>query len=227
MAPGRYPVFEPRLEILRPAQRVLWPSLGGLSELDLVLYGGTAIALRLGHRFSEDFDFFTDRHLNKAAVQSVLPHAEYEVLQDVENTYTVLITAPGQAGPVKLSCFGGLGFGRFGEPALAVGSGVAVASLDDLLATKLAAVMMWMESKDYRDIAALLRAGESLPRGLAIAAKMHGAQFAVAQCLKTLTYFQGGDLAELPASDRAVLCGASAAVEDLPDVLRLSSALTG
>ena len=44
-----------RLDVLPRAQRVLWPSLAQLSDT-FVLYGGTALALRLGHRASVDFD---------------------------------------------------------------------------------------------------------------------------------------------------------------------------
>ena len=51
-------MFEPRLDILPPAQRRLWNELGSTPP-DFVLYGGTALALRLGHRQSEDFDFFS------------------------------------------------------------------------------------------------------------------------------------------------------------------------
>lgn len=44
--------FKPRLEILPPGQQRLWPELKPASLLGFVLYGGTAIALRLGHRLS-------------------------------------------------------------------------------------------------------------------------------------------------------------------------------
>ncbi len=51
----------PRLDTLPPLQRQLWPELAAVSQEAFVLYGGTAIALYLGHRESVDFDFFTDR----------------------------------------------------------------------------------------------------------------------------------------------------------------------
>ena len=53
--------FEPRLDILPAAQRKLWPELKPVQQQGFVLYGGTAIALRLGHRQSVDFDFFSSR----------------------------------------------------------------------------------------------------------------------------------------------------------------------
>ncbi len=49
--------FDPRLDVLPAAQRRLWDELGDTPP-EFVLYGGTALALRLGHRKSADFDFF-------------------------------------------------------------------------------------------------------------------------------------------------------------------------
>ena len=50
----------PRLDVLPAAQRTLWPQLADVSRHSFVLYGGTAVALYLGHRESVDFDFFTN-----------------------------------------------------------------------------------------------------------------------------------------------------------------------
>src|SRR4051794_23571383 len=49
--------FEPKISILPVAQRELLSHLAPSVGLGLVLYGGTAIALHLGHRESVDFDF--------------------------------------------------------------------------------------------------------------------------------------------------------------------------
>ena len=64
------PPLIPRLDALPEAQRHLWPMLQPLAGLGFVLYGGTAISLRLGHRQSVDFDFFTDRPLDPQALRS-------------------------------------------------------------------------------------------------------------------------------------------------------------
>lgn len=50
-------LFAPRLDILPPSQRRLWDELKSTPR-SFILYGGTALALGLGHRASEDFDFF-------------------------------------------------------------------------------------------------------------------------------------------------------------------------
>ncbi|MEI7823673.1 MAG: hypothetical protein WCI01_00125 [Chlorobiaceae bacterium] len=46
-------VFSPDLSILPPPQLRLWPELDATPET-FTLYGGTALALRLGHRTSVD-----------------------------------------------------------------------------------------------------------------------------------------------------------------------------
>jgi hypothetical protein len=52
-------VLIPNLDTLPSSQRSLWPELGGTPET-FTLYGGTALALRLAHRTSVDFDFFSN-----------------------------------------------------------------------------------------------------------------------------------------------------------------------
>ena len=54
------PVFTPNLTTLPPPQRQLWSELASTPET-FMLYGGTALALRLGHRVSADFDFFSNQ----------------------------------------------------------------------------------------------------------------------------------------------------------------------
>lgn len=53
-------IFNPNLSILPPPQLQLWPELDATPEA-FTLYGGTALALRLGHRASVDFDFFSNQ----------------------------------------------------------------------------------------------------------------------------------------------------------------------
>ena len=60
--------FEPRLDILTDSQRELWPELDAVPS-DFVLYGGTALALQLGHRVSEDFDFFSSAGFDPGVLQ--------------------------------------------------------------------------------------------------------------------------------------------------------------
>lgn len=86
-------------------------------------------------------------------------------------------------------------------------------------------ILQRAEKKDYQDVAAMLRAGHSLPHGLAAARVFFGAAFQPAESLKALTYFKDGDLARLSRDDRHALIAASAAVGDLPRVARRSRRL--
>ncbi len=71
--------FAPKLEILRPAQRRLWDELKHTPK-HFVLYGGTALALRLAHRSSEDFDFFSNHSFAPDLLRKAIPY-----LHDAEN----------------------------------------------------------------------------------------------------------------------------------------------
>ena len=214
--------FKARMEILPLAQRLLWPSLMPARQLGLVLYGGTAIALRLGHRPSIDFDFFSAEPLDRNKIHAIFPFmAEAVVLQDEATALTVITTAPqGETAHshVKVSFFGDIGFGRVGEPQLTDDGVLEVASLEDLMATKVKAVLQRVEAKDYRDVAVLVNAGVSLPHGLAAARVLFGASFQPSESLKALVYFKGGDLQTLTESEKTTLVDAVGAVRGLPDV---------
>lgn len=222
-------MFKPRLDVLPPAQQRLWPQLRNVPDLGFVLYGGTAIALRLGHRESVDFDFFSEHPLDRGAIKTAIPLvAEATTLQDHDNTWTVLVPSDGSAtGHVKLSFFGTIAFGRVGEPDLTDDGVVQVASLDDLMATKLKVVLQRAEAKDYRDVAAMVNAGVSLSRGLASARVLFGPNFQPSESLKALVYFDDGDLNTLTAAEKVTLVDAVKAVRDLPEVVRLSPSLSG
>jgi hypothetical protein len=207
------PSLVPRFQRLPRAQRRLWPKLGPSVALGFVLYGGTAVSLHLGHRRSVDFDFFTDRPLNAAAIQRGFGFAgSATTLQQAKDTLVVL------ASGVKLSFFGAMRFGRVGDPHLTTDGVAEVASMEDLMAHKLKVILPRAEKKDYEDIAAMLRAGNSLSRGLAAARLFFGATFQPAESLKALVYFKDGDLARLSRDDQRTLIAAAAAVGNLPRV---------
>jgi len=127
-------MFTPKLEILPQAQRRLWDELRPTPE-DFVLYGGTALALRLGHRHSEDFDFFSNISFAPNSLLKRVPYLQgAEVSQLEANTLTVIVH---RDGPVKVSFFGGLNLNRVQDPDLAPDNGIQVASLLDVAATSL------------------------------------------------------------------------------------------
>lgn len=207
--------FQPRLDILPPAQRTLYPDLRPLARQGWVLYGGTAIALRFGHRISVDFDFFSDGPLDRRALTAgVPPLADGTVIQDQAQTLTLLWT--GSGSPVKVSFFGSLGMGRTGRPAWTADGVLQVASPRDLLAAKLKVILQRAEAKDYLDVFTLLARGGDLGDGLACARAQFGKAFQPAEALKALGYFGDGDLGGLPVAVRRSLARAANGVERLP-----------
>lgn len=221
-------VFQPRMSILPPAQVRLWPELRPAAALGFALYGGTAIALRLGHRQSVDFDFFSAQPLDRNALHEAFLFLERAlVLQEQANTLSVLVPyGDDDREHVKLSFFGGIGFGRVGHPGVSADGVMHVASLDDLMATKLKVLLQRVEAKDYRDVVAMVGAGVSLARGLAAARQLYGSTFQPSESLKALVYFEGGDLDTLAAEEKQALVRAVSAVRELPEVSIVSRVLT-
>jgi len=186
-----------------------------VAEDGFLLYGGTAIALRLGHRVSVDFDFFRDDGLDHDWVLKRYPFcAAATVIQAAANTLSILV--PGPRGGVKLSFFGGVAHGRVGEPSWTSDEVLQVASLDDLLATKLKTIQQRVERKDYLDIHAILAAGLRLEAGLAGAQALYGRSFQPITALKALAYFGDGDLADLPEPVRQTLTRLVQDIRELP-----------
>lgn len=210
--------FAPRLDILPAPQLRLWAEFGALPA-EFVLYGGTALALRLGHRRSDDFDFFSRRPLDPLRLMPALPFlAGATVVQREPNTLSCLVD---RSGLVKLSFFGLPDLPRLRPPDMAPDTGVRVAALLDLAGTNAAVVQMRAEAKDYLDIDAMLtQGGIDLPAVLAAARALYGPAFAPLATLKALTFFADGNLSRLPAAVKARLAAAVRAVapDRLPDI---------
>ena len=207
--------LDPRFDVLPAAQQQIWNALAAASRLGFVLYGGTAIALHLGHRRSIDFDFFRSEPLDKEQIRAEIAFISgATVLQDTPNTLVILAEMP--AGAVKISFFGGIGFGRVGDPLVTRDGVLLIASLDDLMATKLKVILDRAEAKDYRDIAAMISARISLPMGLGAFRQMFAGE--PAQVLRAIGYFKDGDLPTLSQEDQQLLRSERDRVGVLPAV---------
>jgi hypothetical protein len=203
--------FKPRLDILPSAQHRLWPELSDTPE-DFTLYGGTAIALRLGHRPSADFDFFARAPFVPNALLQSVPYLKgAAVRQSAPNTLSVTIE---RDGPVQLSFFGGLDLGQVAPVEIAIGPGIKVASLLDLAGFKVAVVTQRAELKDYIDVHALLtKANIPLAEMLSAATIIYGTEFGPLLSLKALAYHEDRALAGLSTNVRQDLVAAVSAVD--------------
>ena len=194
-------MLEPILDILPQAQRELWPALVGIPD-NFVLYGGTALALRLGHRSSVDFDFFSSQTLDTEALYKIPFIADAEVLQREPTALTLSVNPP---DPVKVSFFGDIGFGRVGNPDRTADGVLAVASLLDLFGTKLKVLLQRVAARDYLDLAAILRVGIPLQDGLGAAVALYGNEFPPTDAVKALAYYEEDVAGQVDGATRRFL----------------------
>ena len=214
--------LKPRLDVVPPGQRRFWDDHAGRLPDHFVLYGGTAIALRLGHRSSIDFDFFSNAALDEGELHRALPVLDQAtVLQRAPNT--LVVSADVDDSPVRLSFFGGLRLGRVADPDRPEG-GAAIAAPLDLLVTKLKALHDRIEAKDYLDIEALLRSGLTLNEGIGAAMALFGRALNPLDTAKAVAWFKDGGLeSALPERTRTYLAAASAGFDPSTKPLPLKS----
>jgi hypothetical protein len=210
--------FQPDLSILPPPQRCLWDELAAVPE-EFVLYGGTAIALHLGHRQSLDYDFFGNRQFDPTRLAERLPFlVGATITQQAPNTLSATVE---RGGPVLVSFFGVPRIARVRPPLVAADNRLRIASLLDLAGTKAAVVQQRAEAKDYFDLDAILRDGRvDLPAALASARAIYGPQFNPQITLKALSFFGDGNLALLPGGvqDRLSQAAREVDLDRLPAV---------
>lgn len=199
------------LDILPPSQRRLWDELTDVPGM-FTLYGGTAIALQLGHRQSIDFDFFTFEPFQPQALSTVIPFLHgATIIQQAQNTLTCLIE---RGGPVHVLFFGVPNLSRINAPLVAQDTGVKIAALLDLAGMKAAVVQQRPEAKDYMDLAAMLENHVvDLPTALAAARLIYGPSFNPELTLKALSYYEDGNLNTVAAPHKQRLLDAVRAVD--------------
>lgn len=139
------PKFYP--SILDKNQTSVLVELSDLMEAEeFYLGGGTAIALQLGHRMSEDFDWFRDFGFDPLNLASLIQQTSPLIV-----TMTAKDTLWGTIAKVKTSFF------RFSYPNLEETInypkfGVQLASLPDLVCMKLNAISQRGSKKDFIDL---------------------------------------------------------------------------
>ncbi len=190
--------FTPRLDILPPPQRRLWEELGETPP-EFTLYGGTAIALQLGHRQSHDFDFFGREKFDPDRLRKSIKYlAKGEIVQREEDTLSMQVD---RGGPVFLSFFGLPALGQIARALVTRDNGLKIASLLDLAGCKADVIQKRAKIKDYADYDALIAAGVTIAESLSAAKVIFGDAFEPAITIRALSYFDDG---ELKTMDRLV-----------------------
>ena len=192
------PESVPDEQVLSVAQRRVLRQMGNFTrERGFYLGGGTAVAMCLGHRRSEDFDWFTPD-----AVEDPLGLAQalQESLQTARVTFTTYEVAPGTlhgaAGGVNVS------FLQYRYPLLQpliewANFPCRAASLDDLACMKLVAVAQRGTRKDFVDIYALGTAYRPLREMLALYERKYGI-VDLGHVLVGLAYFDDAERTPMP-----------------------------
>ena len=157
-------------DFLPDSLRGIWPYVADCAQrIGGVLMGGTAVAIHLRHRESEDLDVMTLEEFSGNAIKNRLEKygAAVEVIEVAKNMFH------GFVDTVKVDVFRALESNgvepssmRWIAPTTAV-SAMEVGSPPDLMAAKLDAIWNRAKLRDYIDLAALDRSGAcSLESGL-------------------------------------------------------------
>ncbi len=174
------------LDLLAKLESLRRPELEGWT-----LAGGTGLALQLGHRVSEDFDFFRTGAFSPGLLYEVLRRAgTVETLQEDDRTLTAIVST------VKLSFF------SLRDRFLFPGSRYLffeLAEQRDIALMKLAAISGRGSRKDFIDLFTILRGGPSLRQCFQWLPEKYGeGRYNAYHILKSLTYFEDAEREPMP-----------------------------
>ncbi|MGQ9647181.1 MAG: nucleotidyl transferase AbiEii/AbiGii toxin family protein [Thermodesulfobacteriota bacterium] len=152
------------------------------------LAGGSGLALQIGHRISEDIDFFKEFSFNTDLLFSLLKQAtasSTRILEEKDTLWTLL-------DGVRC-CFFMYGVQLLFAPVLI--KGLKVADWRDILAEKFKTVSQRGSKKDFFDIFAAIRIKKlEIGEAVAICKKRFGsADLNFYHVLRSLTYFEDAE----------------------------------
>lgn len=154
--------------VLGDATAAAWRVVAEVVPAGTVLMGGTALAMRLRHRRSDDLDLFTPDRFDPDPLEAALRRAgEFALIRKSEGHLH------GTFDSVKLDILWGAG-GITLEPPTVV-AGLAVGSIPDIMAAKFRAITSRHILRDYFDVMCIERAaGISVEQGIILYARKYG-----------------------------------------------------
>ncbi len=181
-------------DILSDEQKHAFDTLSRMRQLEqFYLAGGTALALTVGHRSSEDFDWFTQNNLDDPFLfASLLRDEGVAFMTEHVEKGTLYGTLDG----VRVS------FIRYQYPLLqpvtrVEGAYGTIASLDDIACMKLSAVTQRGARKDFVDIYALIESHKPLMTLLQLFKEKYNTND-IASVIYALTYFDDAETEAMP-----------------------------
>lgn len=201
--------------IFTPIQLMIWQKLHHLPD-DIVLCGGTAIALFLNHRPSDGFDFYVEQACDQTQLLKLIP-----ILKEAQWTvpalgrFNALLDLDGEV--IRFQFLNRLHAHHVKPPIREAGQ-PSICALEDSLAVKLSGICHRAFIKDYVDIDAMLQQGLSLEAGLGAARALFGNLFDPVSALKALCTYRDGNLSEIETSLKERLIAQAVSVESIPQV---------
>lgn len=160
----------------------------GISEF--YLSGGTALSLQLGHRESEDLDFFCESDFDPTRIQQGL-----EKLGKLSDVELQAKTFNGYIEGVKVQFLG------YPYPLLeptADYRGIRLSSVMDIACTKLQTIGMRGSKKDFVDMYAILQQMSITELLADLAIKYQQTQYNLPHIMKSLVYFADAEGQVMP-----------------------------
>lgn len=174
--------MELHVETLPKGTNSVLQSIKQISNIqDFYLSGGTALSLQLGHRESEDLDFFIKKSFNPQLLQQNL--LQYGKLEDVminEGTLNLFING------VELQF---LQYPYDLLEALIPWNGIYLSSVTDIACTKLITISDRGSKKDYIDLYVILQQMSLQELFTKLQEKYKNVEYNLPHILKSLIYF--------------------------------------
>ena len=179
--------------ILTKSQRNALEIITG-TELARMFYlaGGTALAIQLGHRYSEDFDFFSKKSFQTKTILTVLKdRGTINVVGEAPNTLHLLFNS------IKASFF--QYEYRLLSPLIIKENGLRIASIPDIAAMKIAAICSRGSKKDFIDLYVVCTQCFPLPKAIEyFNKKIKPVKYERYHILRSLNYFDDAEEQDTP-----------------------------
>jgi predicted nucleotidyltransferase component of viral defense system len=157
---------------------------------DFYLAGGTALAMRLGHRVSVDLDFFSEKAFNEAAlIDKLVSIGDLRIFQKAPRSVT------GSIDEVKVSFLG------YEYPILTTGtlwSGVTIASMEDIACMKLDALSSRGTKRDFIDLYFIAKQIPLIDILRLFEQKFAAIRYNILHIKKSLVYFEDAESEPMP-----------------------------
>jgi hypothetical protein len=170
-----------------------WMTLAPHMPKELYLGGGTAVAVRLGHRKSRDLDFFFHKSIDLDSLKDLIAsRGTFAITHESKGTLKGLF------GATKIEVFDASALKQLAKPTEV--AGLSVASLQDLMAMKMKVMAERGEMRDYFDVKAIDKVGGlSVEEGVELYIERYGVNPSSAAIIHL--YKAMGDLSDVEVDE--------------------------